>query len=235
LLQIETMAVRGLRYLFWCANEHLDFRIPEFEALAKIFDVPLEWVERENRQPWVVLNLRTEDDARKLLSRSVATKWCVELWGEGDSLSKMHERVAQCPRSLTDPHLDKSFKIRIEPFMRRLTSKQKIQRIEAFAYLPLRGKVKLDQPDIELTCMEYYGLDHNRAPEEPLRVFFGRLIGEGQRDLMAKLSIKKRKFIGNTTMDPQLSLYMANLACVITISHVSCRHRFSLLYVNCVI
>jgi len=36
-------------------------------------------------------------------------------------------------------------------------------------------------------------------------------VGEGQREKITKLSIKKRKYIGNTTMDPQLSLLMANL------------------------
>ena len=40
---------------------------------------------------------------------------------------------------------------------------------------------------------------------------FGRLVGEGQRDRIRKLDIKKRKFIGNTTMDPQLALLMANI------------------------
>lgn len=37
-------------------------------------------------------------------------------------------------------------------------------------------------------------------------------ICEGQRDLIHKLSLKDRKFIGNTTMDPHLSLMMANQA-----------------------
>ena len=45
-----------------------------------------------------------------------------------------------------------------------------------------------------------------------LRLFFGRCVGEGRRDLLTRMSIKTRKFIGNTTMDPTLSLLMANLA-----------------------
>nr|CAD7402444.1 unnamed protein product [Timema poppensis] len=39
---------------------------------------------------------------------------------------------------------------------------------------------------------------------------------DGQRDLIAKLSLKTRKFIGNTSMDPQLSLLMANQARVMS-------------------
>lgn len=36
-------------------------------------------------------------------------------------------------------------------------------------------------------------------------------MAESGRSLIQKLSLKKRTFIGNTSMDPQLSLLMANL------------------------
>jgi tRNA (guanine10-N2)-methyltransferase len=39
-------------------------------------------------------------------------------------------------------------------------------------------------------------------------------LADGQRELITKLSLKRRKFIGNTSMDPQLSLYMANQSLV---------------------
>ena len=44
-----------------------------------------------------------------------------------------------------------------------------------------------------------------------MKTFFCYIIGYGVRDLITKHSIKTRKFIGNTTMDPQLALLMANL------------------------
>lgn len=37
-------------------------------------------------------------------------------------------------------------------------------------------------------------------------------IAEGQRDMVKTISLKTRKFIGNTSMDPLLSLLMANQA-----------------------
>lgn len=37
-------------------------------------------------------------------------------------------------------------------------------------------------------------------------------IGEGQRQLKLKYDIKKRKYIGNSTMDPELAFVQANLA-----------------------
>jgi tRNA (guanine10-N2)-methyltransferase len=57
--------------------------------------------------------------------------------------------------------------------------------------------------------------DANNRPPEPIRIFFGRCVSEGVRNgLISKMSIKTRKFIGNTTMDATLSLLMANLAMV---------------------
>ena len=42
-------------FLFWCANEHQQFRLPEFESLSKLFDIPLNWVFRSSDHPWVIL------------------------------------------------------------------------------------------------------------------------------------------------------------------------------------
>lgn len=93
----------------------------------------------------------------------------------------------------------------------------------------------MKNPDITLYYIEYYGLDPNSIPIQPYEYFFGRWvssmiilyqryflpidrnmillqIADGQRELIKKLSLKTRKFIGNTSMDPQLSLIMANQA-----------------------
>ncbi|KAF4517753.1 hypothetical protein B566_EDAN002958 [Ephemera danica] len=81
-----------------------------------------------------------------------------------------------------------------------------------FSYLPIEGPVSLNNPDVKLYLLEYYGLDPNNIPEEPYQLFFGRWIADGQRSLITRLSLKKRHFIGNTSMDAQLSLLMANQA-----------------------
>ncbi len=205
----------GLRYLFWCANEHLDFRIPEFEAVSRIFDIPLRWEEKNDLKPWLILNLDSDSQAKKILSRSVATKYCIQLWGDGGSFKELHENLKKCNlEELMAPFKDKSFKMEVESFMKKSPLSERLEKIEQFSYLPLSGPVKLKDPDLVLSCLEFYGLDQNNLADHPCRVFFGRFVGEGRRDLVTRLSIKKRRFIGNTTMDPQLSLLMANLACV---------------------
>ena len=50
------------------------------------------------------------------------------------------------------------------------------------------------------------------APKVPRRYYFCRLLAEGRRDLVGKYDLKKRNYIGTTSLDAELSLLMANLA-----------------------
>ena len=56
-------------------------RIAEFESLATLLNVKLEWVERNTVEPWVIVDL-TEGDgdeaAKRILSRSISTKYCIQ-------------------------------------------------------------------------------------------------------------------------------------------------------------
>ena len=93
---------------------------------------------------------------------------------------------------------------------------------QRLSYLPLAGKVNLSNPDHEFHLLEDYGDNPNEAPQEPKRIFLGRLISHGQRHLIQKYAIKNRYFIGNTSMDAQLSLIMANMAQVCNLYAFSC-------------
>ncbi len=89
-------------------------------------------------------------------------------------------------------------------------------RLQKLSFLPLNGKVDVKNPTHEFYILEDYGDHPNTAPEDPLRVFFGRLITRGQRHLIKHYAVKDRVFIGNTSMDAQLSLIMANQAQVMS-------------------
>ena len=258
---MPTMSVlsRNL-YLFWCAHEHIDFRIPEFESITKILDIPLKIIAACNKEindengdidcelssdlqvitknsclatncqngknqevpPWVILELNSENEAQQILSRSISTKYCIHLWSSSTKRKDLHTKN----KAFIDQNIEKlkkdyfgsnhSFKIIIDAFMKKFHNKEKHERIESFSYIPFKGEVSLKDPQVTLVSLEFYGYDHNNLPEEPFNLFFGRLIGDGQRDLISQFSLKKRCFIGNTSMDPQLSFLMTNLACVRT-------------------
>ena len=59
----------GLRFLFWCAKEHLTFRVPEFESISRSLKVPLVWIEKNEELPWILLDLASEAEAKAILSR----------------------------------------------------------------------------------------------------------------------------------------------------------------------
>ncbi|XP_040575850.1 tRNA (guanine(10)-N(2))-methyltransferase homolog [Lepeophtheirus salmonis] len=203
-----------MKYLFWCANEHLSFRIPEFEAISNIFGLDLIWVHKSSEDPWVILDFPNEDFVQKILSRSISVKYCIELWGDGNTYEELFKRVKSYPSEKVEKYASKnrSFKIYCEAFMKKLSYEERISIIDRYSFLPLKGQVKMKNPDDIYSHFEFSGFDHNNLPETPHNLFFGRCIGSGQRHLITKYSIKSRLFIGNTTMEPTLSLLMANLA-----------------------
>ena len=54
-------------------------RIAEFESLARLLDVEMEWVERNGVEPWVIVDLAGgEEAAKRILSRSISAKYCIQ-------------------------------------------------------------------------------------------------------------------------------------------------------------
>jgi len=200
-------------YLLWCAHAHTDFRLPEIESLVTMFKLQLKWIEKGN-QPFCIVSVPQESDIRKLMSRTMLIRAAFELWADAASYSELHEQLRCVPASqlalYTPPH--QSFRIQVETFCKNISTAEKIERIEELSYLDFEGPVRLNNPDHSFHLIEYYGLDQNKVPDTPYRVFFGRWICDGQRQIIHKLSLKKRKFIGNTSMDAELSLIMANQA-----------------------
>ena len=63
---------------------------------------------------------------------------------------------------------------------------EKLERIERFDYLPMQGPVNLKNPQVIFSNFEFFGNDPNHLPENATRIFFGRCVGEGQRELINK-------------------------------------------------
>ncbi|XP_044735604.1 tRNA (guanine(10)-N2)-methyltransferase homolog [Chrysoperla carnea] len=204
------------RYLLWFAQEHVDFRFAEITSIIQLLNIPIKWVEEPTPEdPYWIVQLPSEEAAHLIASRSVSLRCCLELWGRAKDIPTLHESLKKYPFDEMSKYFqsDISFKIHVETFCKHFTQKEKVQKIETFSYLPLKGTVQLIDPDVCLHYIEYYGLNPNDIPEKPLDVFFGRWICDSARYLISKISLKTRKFIGNTSMDAQLSLIMANQAC----------------------
>jgi len=200
-------------YLLWCANEHVCFRIPEIESILSMRKIPHVWVEKQTENPWLIISLPNESYVKDILNRTVMVRSCIELWAHSPSIDQVHEQLKNLSSQVTEPYFapEKSFKITVEIFNKVISLPEKIEKIESFSYLPIEGSVRLKNPDIVFYYFEFFGLDPGRVPEKPLHYLFGRWICDSERHAVSKYSLKDRHFIGNTSMDPQLAMIMANL------------------------
>ncbi|XP_034662483.1 tRNA (guanine(10)-N2)-methyltransferase homolog [Drosophila subobscura] len=209
----------AFKCILWFAQEHVNFRISEFESLAKMFGLQFRLVSQQLLKPFWIVEFPSEKTALQYASRSVALRAIFELYSYANTLPDFHNRL----RSHVDTHQkelarhfssDSSFKITVETYNKHFSQREKVEKIETMDYLPIEGAVDLKNPLVEWWYLEFWGLDPKAVPPVPEDILFGRLLAQGQRHLIKDLSLKKRKFIGNTSMDAQLSLLMANQAMV---------------------
>lgn len=160
------------------------------------------------------MSFPNEEAVRLVMSRSVLIRTACELWAASTTIDGLHQKMKGLNSELIKAHFgaEKSFKIMVEAFNKTLTQPEKVDKIESFSYLPIEGPISLKNPEVTYYYYEYWGLDPGRLPLQPLNYFFGRWICESQRQYVSKYSLKERHFIGNTSMDPHLSMIMANMA-----------------------
>ncbi|XP_075147493.1 tRNA (guanine(10)-N(2))-methyltransferase TRMT11 [Haematobia irritans] len=205
------------QYILWFAQEHVNFRQGEFKSLVEMFNVEYRSISCSWSKPFVIVELPNDECALKVASRSIGLRAIFELWSQGQNLKSFHDTLKNYIKVHADSvkyYFSKvcSFKITVETYNKHFSQAEKIQKIESMDYLPLEGNVNLKNPQVEWNYIEFWGLDPTNVPENPEFILFGRLLGYGQRHLVKELSLKTRKFIGNTSMDAQLSLIMANMA-----------------------
>ncbi|XP_053237820.1 tRNA (guanine(10)-N2)-methyltransferase homolog isoform X1 [Podarcis raffonei] len=201
------------RYLLLLAQENLEFRLPEIKSLVSLCGGRFsDQQELRLNSPFWILSMPSEEMARGLMKRTVCAKSIFELWGHGKSAEELYSSLKNYPAEKMAPFLQSnlSYKIKVHTFNKTLTQEEKIQKIDSLEFLPFEGKVNLKKPDHIFWLLEDYGMDPNNIPEQPLDLYFGRWIADGQRDLIESYSVKRRHFIGNTSMDACLAFLMAN-------------------------
>ncbi|XP_033126865.1 tRNA (guanine(10)-N2)-methyltransferase homolog [Anneissia japonica] len=203
-------------YMFLFAQDHVEFRVPELQSLVAIHGIKMELVENyDNKSPFLVVRLPSDESALLIMGRCILTKSVIELWARGNSRQEVYSKLREYPkdRSSLFSGEDQSFCLRVHTFGKTHTGEKKISIIqEVLQHLDFKGRANLSNPDNLFFLYEDYGINPNSAPEEPYNVYFGRWITDGQRKLADKYSVKKRHFIGNTSMDAGLSFIMANQA-----------------------
>lgn len=117
----------------------------------------------------------------------------------------------------------------VESTYKKLTIPEKNVHREMFTVLNIPAKVKLKNPELRFVLFEVYTPAHHRLTH----VFFGRHFTDGGRSLvrggsalplfpscsftlslpqMSALSLKKRVYLGPTSLASEIAMYMANQA-----------------------
>lgn len=170
------------------------------------------------KQPFAIIESKNEDELFKLVNRSALIRSMYELWETAKSIDQLHRQLKANPIA-TDPlysAADRSFRIQIESYNRKIASNLKVQKIEQLRFLDWKGRVNLVSPDHSFHLIEFYGTANGQPSETPLRLYFGRWICDGNRKVIDDLRLSDRRFISNTSMDVTLSLIMSNLANITT-------------------
>lgn len=193
------------------AQQHEEFRLPELEALATIEGVQMTYNPDDYslESPFLIVEIESAEEAALLLKRAILIKTIIELWGAGSSWDELIDKVKENPERWPQ-YLHTSFKFSVVGFGGTIEMKDKPKIIDRFSFTGFLGKIDLKNPEEEFLLIADYGIDPNVKIAHTF--YMGRLVGHGQRDLIEKFNVKKRKYIGNTTMDAELSLIMANQA-----------------------
>ncbi|KII92532.1 hypothetical protein PLICRDRAFT_155122 [Plicaturopsis crispa FD-325 SS-3] len=213
----------GSKYLFYFAQAHAHFRVPELESIAELngftigFPDGVENIERDISTPCMVLSLDKEEHARILARRCILIRSVYEFYAQGATYDELHA-ANRASRPLWSKYIpDTSFKFTVYVYNHTVSQSYQRRTIESFSYMDFRGKIDLKDPDISLACFEEYtdsrGLPQEKRAEhrELLQIYLGRLIEDGSaRSLIAQYDVKKRTYFGNTSMESEISLLMAN-------------------------
>lgn len=121
----------------------------------------------------------------------------------------LHDQLRALPE-IWRPLQETSFKFSFQSLNRSIPSSQQVEIINSFAWMQLQGKIDMLTPEVIITVIEEHSRSHS---DKSLRsVWIGTHLCTGRRDLIDVFNIKKRKYFGNTTMDAEVSLLMANQA-----------------------
>ncbi|KAJ3113174.1 hypothetical protein HK100_002076 [Physocladia obscura] len=206
-------------FVFCFAQTHLNFRLAELNALAILEAIEIQYNPSDLllASPFLLVKLPSIADAKKLLNRSILLKEVIELWAEADTFDNLLVKVRELPIHYHKPYLKSRFKFNVSVFGSTLTIPQKVEQIERFSFLPYEGDIDMKNPEVVFTVYEdFYDLPNQGipSPEHPFRLFFGPFVAESNRGLIQKYDLKKRGYLGTTSMDAELSLIMSNVALV---------------------
>ncbi|GLC40262.1 hypothetical protein PLESTB_001633100 [Pleodorina starrii] len=212
----------GKEYLNYFVHRLLEFRRPEIESLAKTVgckDEEVQWrapAGDVELSPFWYLTLPSEEAAIQISKRMILTKMMVEVWGEGETWEELRAAIEAYPEALKAPWLapEHTFRVVVESFGSSLTMEAQIDLIEKLEFVNFKGIVRLRDPQVRFALLRCDCGDHGSLIDAkvPPRWYFGRLVASSDRGVIDTYTLKRRLYLGPTSMDTEMAFVMCNQA-----------------------
>jgi tRNA (guanine10-N2)-methyltransferase len=224
-------------YLIHFFENWSDFRLAEFRALLRLAGVDPSLVlsdastvasfneynkdtfKSAEVEHFLIAEFPNEQIIHDVCHRSILIKAVYELWGSGSNSAECVKSVSSLSRNVLEPYLlrGKSWSIRPDAFCKSLSMTQKNHVRDMFKFLEFRGDVNIEAPDTDLWIVmdfsKHRELVIDTSNTIPVPTYFGRLVARGgMRDELKKYDLKKRLYLGPTSLDDSLAFILANLS-----------------------
>ncbi|EGV64201.1 tRNA (guanine(10)-N(2))-methyltransferase [Yamadazyma tenuis] len=201
-------------YLIYFAQAYPEFRKAELESLASLHGIPLDLSHHDSSSPFLIVQLESDEHARKIIQRAILSKGIYELWGSGNNLDELRKNVRDISFDKFDTYKQGTFKFQFEGYMGKREGPERFEIIESFAFMAFEGKVRMKNPDQIYTLLEEYEVQGMERATTPKRLWLGRQIQLSARtnNILEKYDLRRRKYIGTTSFDAELALVSCNIA-----------------------
>lgn len=201
------------QYIINFAHAFPNFRVAELESLADLYNISVDLSQHNEKSPFLIVELENDEQAKKLIKRSILAKGIYELWGHGPDEKHLHEDVQTKSTDKFEIYKQSSFRFDFVSFMGARTNEDKIAVIESFRYLAFEGKIRMKNPDQVFAVIEEYFVKGQEKAVKPNYLWFGREVQLSARSAGAveQHDLKRRKYIGTTSFEAELSLVSCNI------------------------
>eukprot|EP01083_Nonionella_stella_P077461 211573_1 len=224
----EQPTMKEYLVLFYHFDRHgyVDFRLEEFASLCSLYghDTPFpNQITQHHKQnnlhdPFMTVQLPNDTIAHQICKRSMLTKAIYDVLIEGETVNEIILKLKKYDvTSNLSKYLNQSHRIRNIYFGKKCSHAENLHNIRLLdgPFLSfMTGPIDLHSAQVEYHLVADYG-DHthlgmDKPRDTPQRVYLCRYVAGSNRDIIRQFSLKKRKYVGSTSLDSELSFLMAN-------------------------
>ncbi|GMH72138.1 hypothetical protein TrST_g763 [Triparma strigata] len=225
----STATSTATQYLVHFVHRHLDFRKCDFDSSLIAQNLSPSSIYAASNfdmlRPFLICTFPDDETATKVAKSTVLIKHIYKVNSVGETTE---DCVAKSKPFTSSP--TESWKIVFDTFASKFTKSEQSKIMHQFIDLHKpSGPVKMKDPTTTMSIIHEYPVkisgapmyprfDHSGSPipsnvdRPPLSVYFCSNFAAGGRDLVEKYTLKKRTYLGPTSMDNELSLIMCNAA-----------------------